>query len=131
MPYKLEDYFYYTRYEDGKEYPIYCRKKGSLEAEEQISKLSTVRIQLISDEPELDHDQIINQRVNIGIKQCDGASERHFNGFVSDFWQAEPEDHYYIYHATVVPWPWFLTLTQDCRIYQDKTVPQVIQDVFA
>jgi oligopeptidase B len=36
VPYKLDDYFYYTRYEDGKEYPIYCRKKGSLEGEEEI-----------------------------------------------------------------------------------------------
>lgn len=29
-------YFYYSRYEEGKEYPIYCRKKGSLEATEEI-----------------------------------------------------------------------------------------------
>ena len=36
VPYKLEDYFYYTRYETGKEYPLYCRKKGSLEGTEEI-----------------------------------------------------------------------------------------------
>jgi oligopeptidase B len=36
VPYKLDDYFYYTRYETGKEYAIYCRKKGSLEATEEI-----------------------------------------------------------------------------------------------
>ncbi len=36
VPYKLDDYFYYTRYEDGAEYPIYCRKKGSLESAEEI-----------------------------------------------------------------------------------------------
>jgi oligopeptidase B len=36
VPYKLDDYFYYTRYEDGAEYPIYCRKKGSLENVEEI-----------------------------------------------------------------------------------------------
>ncbi|MTI33475.1 S9 family peptidase [Xanthovirga aplysinae] len=36
VPYKLDDYYYYTRYEEGLEYPIYCRKKGSLEAEEEI-----------------------------------------------------------------------------------------------
>ncbi|HXF99152.1 MAG TPA: oligopeptidase B, partial [Bacteroidota bacterium] len=32
VPYKLDDYYYYTRYEEGKEYPIYCRKRGSLDA---------------------------------------------------------------------------------------------------
>jgi oligopeptidase B len=36
VPYKQEDYFYYTRYEEGKEYPIFARKKGSLEASEEI-----------------------------------------------------------------------------------------------
>lgn len=36
VPYKKDDYFYYTRYEDGKEYPIHCRKKGSLDSPEEI-----------------------------------------------------------------------------------------------
>lgn len=36
VPYKLRGYYYYTRYEEGKEYPIFCRKKGSLDAAEEI-----------------------------------------------------------------------------------------------
>jgi oligopeptidase B len=36
VPYKLNGYFYYTRYEEGKEYPIHCRKKGSMDAPEEI-----------------------------------------------------------------------------------------------
>jgi oligopeptidase B len=36
VPYKRDDYFYYTRFEAGKEYPIYCRKPGSLDAAEQV-----------------------------------------------------------------------------------------------
>lgn len=36
VPYELDGYFYYTRFEEGKEYPIYARKKGSLDAEEEI-----------------------------------------------------------------------------------------------
>lgn len=35
-PYRLGEYFYYTRYEEGGEYPIYARRKGSLDAPEQI-----------------------------------------------------------------------------------------------
>ncbi|MBY0316225.1 MAG: S9 family peptidase [Bdellovibrionales bacterium] len=35
-PYKKDNYYYYVRYEKGKEYPIYCRKKGSLEGREEI-----------------------------------------------------------------------------------------------
>ncbi|HEX9146593.1 MAG TPA: oligopeptidase B, partial [Candidatus Binatia bacterium] len=36
VPFRLDDYFYYTRYEDGKEYPIYARKRGSLDQPEEI-----------------------------------------------------------------------------------------------
>ncbi len=36
VPYKRDDYFYYTRYEHGKEYPIYNRKRGSLDGAEEI-----------------------------------------------------------------------------------------------
>ena len=36
VPYKLDDYYYYTRFDEGKEYPIFCRKKKSLQAEEHV-----------------------------------------------------------------------------------------------
>ena len=36
VPYRWGNYFYYTRTVEGKQYPIYCRKKGSLEAPEEI-----------------------------------------------------------------------------------------------
>jgi oligopeptidase B len=36
VPYKRDGYYYYTRYEEGKEYPVYARKKGALEMPEEI-----------------------------------------------------------------------------------------------
>ncbi len=36
VPYRSGNHFYYTRTEEGKQYPIFCRKKGSLEAPEEI-----------------------------------------------------------------------------------------------
>ena len=36
VPYKKNGYYYFTRYEEGKEYPIYARKKDSLTAPEEI-----------------------------------------------------------------------------------------------
>ncbi len=37
VPYKDGDYFYYSRVEAGKQYPIFARKKASLDAAEQIT----------------------------------------------------------------------------------------------
>ncbi len=36
VPYFKNGYWYYVRYEEGKEYPIHCRKKETLDADEQI-----------------------------------------------------------------------------------------------
>lgn len=36
VPYRWGDYFYYTRTEEGKQYPIFCRKHGSLDAKEEM-----------------------------------------------------------------------------------------------
>ncbi|MFT4718547.1 MAG: oligopeptidase B [Rickettsiales bacterium] len=36
LPTKKDDYYYYTRFEKGSQYPIYCRKYKNLEAKEEI-----------------------------------------------------------------------------------------------
>jgi oligopeptidase B len=36
VPVKRDNFYYYTRTEEGKQYSIYCRKKGSLEAPEEV-----------------------------------------------------------------------------------------------
>jgi oligopeptidase B len=36
VPYRKGDYYYYSRTEESKAYPIYCRKKGSLDASEEV-----------------------------------------------------------------------------------------------
>nr|WP_157494041.1 S9 family peptidase [Fulvivirga imtechensis] len=36
VPYKSNGYWYYTRFEEGQEYPIYCRKMGGMDGEEEV-----------------------------------------------------------------------------------------------
>jgi oligopeptidase B len=36
VPEKIDDYYYYSRTEAGKQYAIYCRRKGSLDAKEEV-----------------------------------------------------------------------------------------------
>ncbi|MFN8206319.1 MAG: S9 family peptidase [Bacteroidales bacterium] len=36
VPYKIDDYYYYSKYVTGGEYPVFCRKKGSLAADEEV-----------------------------------------------------------------------------------------------
>jgi oligopeptidase B len=37
VPYRLGEYFYYSRTEEGKQYPIFARKRGSIEGPEQVT----------------------------------------------------------------------------------------------
>ena len=36
VPVRRDGYWYYTRFESGKEYPLYCRRKGTMEAAEEV-----------------------------------------------------------------------------------------------
>ena len=36
VPYKYKDYWYYTRFEEGQEYPIHARRKGNMDAPEEV-----------------------------------------------------------------------------------------------
>jgi oligopeptidase B len=63
VPYKEGNYFYYTRTEAGKQYSIYCRKKGSLDAPEELlldvnelakgQKFMSVRVFAVSEDSNL------------------------------------------------------------------------------
>jgi type VI secretion system secreted protein VgrG len=61
---------------------------------------------------------------------ADDESHRYWNGYVSQFIQAGRDSNLAVYRATVVPWLWFLDQTTDCRIFQNKKVPDIITQIF-
>ena len=58
------------------------------------------------------------------------GGHRYFNGYVARMALFGRHRSYYTYTATVRPWLWLLSKTQDCRIFQCKSVPEIIKDVF-
>lgn len=59
-----------------------------------------------------------------------GEEERHFHGLVADFALEEIRDDLAFFRMTLRPWLWFLSLDSDNRIFQEKTVPDIIEEVF-
>jgi type VI secretion system secreted protein VgrG len=96
---------------------------------EALGRLFQVELSLISDDPNIDFDGIIGQGVTITLQLPEGEA-RHFHGIVSRFVQTRIEDRYAHYQATVVPWLWLLTRTADCRIFQEKSIPDIITEIF-
>ena len=92
----------------------------SLKGEERMSRLFSFELEMISDDNQIDAQQIVGKNVTFSVDLRDG-SPRYFNGFVNQFLaKDEDEEGRRNYSAEVVPWLWFLTQTTDCRIFQNK-----------
>ena len=104
----------------------------SFEGSEGISRLYEFRIELASDSSSINAQDIVGKRVTLSILQADMETERYFDGFVSHFSKLprRPNNRFYSYELKVVPWTWFLTRTTNCMIFQEMTVPQVIEAIF-
>src|SRR5262245_36701555 len=96
---------------------------------EEISRLFELRLDMLSEKDPIEAQEIVGTNVSFSVKLQDGTL-RHFNGFVSRFSAGSSEAGVRRYTAEVVPWLWFLTRTADCRIFQDKTVPEIIEQIF-
>jgi len=81
-PYKYGEYWYYTRTEEGKQYPVYCRKRRSMEYEEQIT--------LDLNELAIGHQFLglglykISNDGNLLLYSLDTTGFREYHGYVKD-----------------------------------------------
>src|SRR4030095_7243546 len=96
---------------------------------EGISQLFRFDLDLISEKESISFDSIVGKDVTVRVVLADG-SERYWSGFVSRFSQGSQDRRFTTYRAEMVPWLWFLTRTADCRIFQNKTAPQIIEMIF-
>jgi type VI secretion system secreted protein VgrG len=103
-----------------------------MSAREELGRLSEYRLELLSPNSAIPLDLILGQNVTVKLRLSDESDHyRYFNGFVSRFSNGGTYGRFFRYSATVRPWVWFLTRTADCRIFQEKTVKEIIEDVFA
>lgn len=74
---------------------------------------------------------MLGQSVTLKIETEDGKGVRHFNGICTRFSSAGKEDEHLIYTAKLRPWLWIASRRSDCKIFQFKTVPEIIDDILA
>ncbi len=98
-------------------------------AAEELGRLFHFELDLLSKDPNINFEDLLGQNVTVRLELADNKT-RYFNGFVSRFSMTGTYGGYIAYHAIVSPWLWFLTRTADCRIFQDKTVPDIIKEIF-
>ncbi|MBI4586172.1 MAG: type VI secretion system tip protein VgrG [Planctomycetes bacterium] len=97
---------------------------------EEMSRLFSYHLEMLSENDSIAPKDIVGKNVTVAVRLPDD-SQRFFNGYVSRFSYCGTDDRLSRYTAEVVPWLWFLTMTSDCRIFQKKKVPQIIEQIFS
>lgn len=101
----------------------------SMTAHEELGRPFEISLEMLSEDEAIDLADALGQTFTVSMELPEGG-DRHFNGFASQFMHVGRHGQFARYRATLVPWLWFLTRTSDCRIFQQKKVPDIIKEIF-
>lgn len=107
----------------------------AMNVSEGMSRLYSIEMDLVHAEEDMDYTpttvppaNILGKPVAISVKQSDGV-ERFFHGIVSHFQQGVRHARFTFYKAVIVPQVWMLTQRRQTKIYQQKSVPDILQEI--
>src|SRR5256885_1401981 len=118
----------------GRDVLIATRMTG----QEELGRLPQFQLEFTSPKGDIKPIDILGKNISWAL-ELPQNKVRYFNGFVTHFAEAGEataefekagKGKAYVYHATVQPWLWFLTRRSNCRIFQNKTVLEIIKEVF-
>lgn len=100
---------------------------------EELSQPFEFQLDLLSTTTDIDATKIVGKLATVTILLGDGKTKRYFNGCVSEFSSGplEFDNGVRHYRATLVPWFSFLKLATNCRIFQQKSVTDIIDQIFS
>lgn len=96
---------------------------------EHLGQPFEIDVDLLSSDENVNLDELLGKELTLSVTLDDGSA-RHFHSLIANFEQHGRFGRYASYRAQCVPWLWFLGQTADCRIFQGKTVPDILKQVF-
>ena len=106
----------------------------SLKGQEGISRLFEFRVNLLSENDSIDPKSLLGQDMSIEIDlttEEGGGGKRFLSGQVCTFAFMGRDGNFFAYEAVLRPWLWLATRRTDFKIFQFKTVPEIVQEVLA
>ncbi|RSE99081.1 type VI secretion system Vgr family protein [Achromobacter aegrifaciens] len=106
-------------------------KFRAMHGAESLSQLYELEVELVSESYSLDMKSLLGKPLTLEI-ETGSAAPRYLSGHITRCALVGRENNtsrYTIYRATVRPWLWYLTQTSDNKIFQNKSVPDVIREV--
>ncbi|AKJ28880.1 type VI secretion system Vgr family protein [Caldimonas brevitalea] len=101
----------------------------SMSANEELGRLFEFHIEVLCERDDINPDDLLGQNVTVKLELPHGG-QRCFDGYVTRFGYSGYLGRYHRFQLTARPWLWLLTRTSDCRIFQNKTVPEILAQVF-
>lgn len=95
----------------------------------RVSEPFQLTLQLLSENDSVNPASVLREPFLVTMGLPDG-SDRHVHGFCSRFAQRGKNEDLTSYEAEVVPWLWFLSLNQDCHVFQEMTVLEILEEIF-
>src|SRR5580704_1827286 len=103
---------------------------SSMSGEEAVSTPFLFTVDMLSEQESILPSQMMRKPLVVELDMGNGTT-RYIHGLVRRFIQMDSAfSSLYAYRAEVVPWLWFLSLAADCRVYENKSVPDIVEDVF-
>lgn len=100
---------------------------GRFHGYEAISRLCRFDLTLVSNDPFINFETLINQPAALTIMR--GDEPVYYQGIISAFQQRGRTVDYIVYQAVIVPRLWRLSLSFQSRIFQHLTVQEIIDEV--
>src|SRR5256884_284142 len=98
--------------------------------DEGVSTPFFYTLDLLSEDASIDAKKLLRSAVVVTLELADGGP-RIIHGLIRRFVQlGRSEDKLTTYRAEVVPWLWCLSLSSECKIFQDLSVLDIIEKVF-
>ena len=96
---------------------------------ERISDPFRFDMNLLSERGDINPDDLLGKDVTVTYELPTGGGKRYLHGIVTELAQLGYRSRYHEYQAIVRPWFWQLSRTSDCRIFQQKSVPDIFEEV--
>ena len=99
---------------------------------EGLSSLFSYTLEVFSDtRHDIKANELVGTQATFSLFQSD-KTYRHFNGFIESLVSTHVQrgGQQSCYRITIISWLGMLANSSNCRIFQDKTVPDIITEVF-
>jgi type VI secretion system secreted protein VgrG len=104
----------------------------SFSGSEGVSQLFSFQLELLSENKRIKFEDILGKDVSFGVAGTEESEPpRYIHGIVTAFAQLPDTSRLSKYRAVVSPKLWILNRKQNCRIFQNLTVPDILKNVLA